>query len=132
MPNIDLSSFDFNAGSQVWSRRRKGEPEIGIAGTEDGPLAGRLAVAEIVTSDLPEVLARGAKYLDNFVDRNRFAPASEWYLDALEFGRTGEEPVAEFVASMSLEADVYGLWSVTFHLDERFGIFPVAFSRRQH
>lgn len=105
---------------------------IVIAGTEDGPLAGRLAVAETVTSDLSGVLVRAANYLDTFLDRRRFAPASEWYLDALEFGRAGDEPVAQFMAIMSLEEDTYGLWSVTFHLDERFGICPVGFSRRQH
>jgi hypothetical protein len=52
--------------------------------------------------------------LNTFVDRKGFAPASEWYMDALEFGRTRDDAVDEFAAIMSLEEDTYGLWSVTF------------------
>jgi hypothetical protein len=87
--------------------------------------------SDVVLADLTGVLAKGVEYLDHFVNRARFAVDSVWQLEAIEFGRTGQEPVGEFEAFFSLTGDLYGLWSVVFRRDDRFRITGVGFSRRQ-
>lgn len=127
---LDRSSFRYVAADGVWLRG--GEPEVAISGTEEGPLPGRVAVAEIVLADLDGLTAVAGKYMDAFVDRARFAPGGlSWELDSIEFGRSGDEPVSEFTAHFHLAADLYGDWAVTFRYDARVGIQPCGFGRRQ-
>ncbi len=128
---INVSDFHRLPDEDAWVRRS--EPEIIIAGTVDGPLPGRVRVADLVLSDIARVTVAASAYLESFVDRKRFAPASEWRLEWIEFGRTGDEPISEFIAYFSLlDEDIYGLWSVTFHYEERFPmLYGIGFARRQ-
>lgn len=128
---IDASEFHRLPDENAWVRQS--EPEIIIAGTVDGPLPGRLQVADAVLGDVDRLTAAASAYLESFVDRKRFAPESNWHLEWIEFGRTGDEPISEFMAYFSLlNEDIYGLWSVTFHYDDRFPhLAGVGFARRQ-
>jgi hypothetical protein len=130
---IDLSRFNWNAGEGIWIRPSPPgpQPEVVIAGDEQGPEPSCLPIAEAVLTDIDGVIKHAAKHLDTFVDRTRFARDSEWYLDAVEFGCRVDQPKDEFVAYFSLEEDTYGLWSVLLRRTDHAGIVIVSFSRRQ-
>jgi hypothetical protein len=128
---IAVSEFHRLPDEVAWVRRS--EPEIVIAGTVDEPLPGRVQVANAVPGDIDRLAGAASAYLESFVDRKRFAPASDWHLEWIEFGRTGDEPIGEFVAYFSLlDEDICGLWSVRFRYEDRFPhLFGVGFARRQ-
>src|SRR5215212_7967596 len=97
---IDVSEFHRLPDEDAWVRRS--DPEIIIAGTVDAPLPGRVQVADAVLGNVDRLVTAGVAYLESFVDRERFAPESDWRLEWIEFGRTGDEPISQFVAYFSL------------------------------
>ena len=129
---IDLATFKWLAAERVWMRQCSGpQLEIVIGGNEQAPDPGRVAVADEVLHQIEQVERVAKAYLDAFVDRPKFAPNSDWFLDSVEFGPRGDEPLDEFVAYFSLEDDDYGLWSVVLCRTSLAGINPVEIARRQ-
>ena len=109
----------------------QGELEIIIGGNEEEMHPPRWNLANEVANDLSRIMSLGSAYLDSFVDRQRFAPGGEWFLDALEFGREETQKHNEFTAGFGLHNDIYGRWSVGFRHDARLGLYPFSFSRQQ-
>jgi len=103
--------------------------EVLVAGDNNGPHAASLAAAEAVLPSLSALRDRAAAHLDEFVDRKKVAPDSEWFLEGIEFG-LNRDAEGGIVLSFSLEGDTYGSWSVTFGLSSgRY--WPTELSRRQ-
>jgi hypothetical protein len=103
--------------------------EVLVAGDCNGPDSRRLAEAKKVLGSLTAFRDRAAAYLDEFVDRERIEPGSQWFLEGIGFGLDGHVE-GEFELSFSLEGDTYGSWSVTFRASSGEH-WPVAFNRRQ-
>ena len=104
--------------------------EVLVAGTPVEPDPARLALVRRVVADLPGVARAAANYLDEFVDRGKFASGNEWWLEGVgSTPATGKEN--EFSLQFSIEGDTYGMWTVTFRRElERH--WPVAFSRHNY
>ena len=104
--------------------------EIIIAGDAAGPAPARLAFLERIIPKLGDIEKEARDYLDIFVDRGRFANGEAWYFEGFEMGRDPAAPISELIMQFSLEADIYGFWTVTMQEHEA-RIYPVEFSRRQ-
>jgi hypothetical protein len=106
------------------------ECEVLISGDPSQPDATRLALVQGAVAALGDLRSRAISYLEEFVDRQRFAKGSEWFLVGMQ-SIPPNETTEQFTFHFSLDADTYGLWAVTFQLSSgRY--FPVAFARRQH
>lgn len=104
--------------------------EIIIAGDAAGPVPARLAFLERIISTLGDIEKQARDYLDIFVDRGRFANGEAWHFEGLEMGRDPAAPISELIMQFSLEADIYGFWTVTLQ-EQQARIYPVEFRRRQ-
>ena len=131
---LDLQSFRWLGGERVWMGLAldQGQLEVVIGGNENRMDELRLALAGEVVDDAATVERLGSEYLDSFVDRAKFSAGGKWSLSSLEFGRQESDQFNEFTAYFMLDDDVYGLWSVQFRQQERFGISPFQFSRQQN
>jgi hypothetical protein len=106
------------------------ECEVLVSGDPSQPDATRLALVQGAVAALGNLRDRAISYLDEFVDRQRFAKGSEWFLVGVQSIHP-IETTEQLTFQFSLEADTYGLWAVTFQLSSgRY--FPVGFARRQH
>ena len=107
------------------------EWEIVVGGDSSAPSRAGVALVEQVLPQIDRLVAQATRYLDEFVDRSRFAQGHEWFFVGLETGRHAAEPVRQFQLSFTNEGDIYGYWSVTFTETGR-GLYPVRLSRRQY
>jgi hypothetical protein len=105
------------------------ECEVLVGGDGVAPDAARLALTETALRSLAELRERAAAFLDEFVDRKKFAPDAEWFLEGFECGLAAHA-ANEFSLSFSLEGDDYGGWSVTYRCSGGH-YFPIAFARCQ-
>lgn len=104
--------------------------EIVVAGEADQPAPARLALVRSAIESVEDLKTKAVAYLDAFVDRAKVAAPGDWHFEGVESGRVPGETEDQCSFYFSLEADVYGEWSVTFQASQsRF--FPVAFGRRQ-
>jgi hypothetical protein len=103
--------------------------EVLVAGDSNELDPARLAEAESVLRSLAPLRDRAAAHLDEFINRQKLAPGSEWFLEGIEFGfnRHAEGDVS---MEFSLDGDTHGSWSVVF-LRSSGQYWPVAFGRRQ-
>ena len=106
-----------------------GQCEVLVAGDRAAPSARCLALTEEAVRSLGHLQQRAATYLDEFVDRKKFATDSDWYLEGFECGLAGQGE-NQFTLTFSLEGDTYGRWSVTFQISNG-KYFPIALDRRQ-
>jgi hypothetical protein len=104
--------------------------EIIVGGDSSSPSAGRLELLDAIGPRISSVSERAKAYLDEFVDRNRFAQGAEWFFEGLELGRNSSDAAHEFHCLFSIEGDTYGLWYVTYGRTAK-DFFPVKFARRQ-
>ncbi len=107
-----------------------GRFEVAVAGDASGPSAARHALIQTALNSVEKLLDTAQSYLDEFVARAKFAPNDDWYLEGVESGRAPSETEEQCSFYFTLEADLYGEWSVTFQLSQgRF--YPVGFARKQ-
>ena len=127
-----VNTIRYLEAERVWLASAKPDwtCEIIIGGDAAGPAPARLALLERVLPVLGEIERRARDHLDAFVDRGRFAGGEDWYLEGLDMGRDSAAPVSEFIMQFSLDADIYGFWTVTLR-EQDTGIYAVAFGRRQ-
>jgi hypothetical protein len=103
--------------------------EVLVAGDSVAPDAVHLATTKIALRSLVVLRERAVAHLDEFIDRRKFAAASEWFLEGFECGLAGHGK-GEFTLVFSRDGDTYGSWSVTFRLSSG-QYFPIAFERHQ-
>jgi hypothetical protein len=117
-------------GAWLLPSLQSSECEVLVSGEPSQPDATRLVLVQGAVAALGNLRSRAISYLEEFVDRQRFANGSEWFLVGIQ-SIPPNETTEQFTFHFSLEADTYGLWAVTFQLSSgRY--FPVAFARRQH
>jgi len=100
--------------------------EILVAGTRTQANAARLAFVESVLAEFESVAAAAKGFLDEFVDRSRFAEGGEWFIEGISSTLPdGEE---QFTVQLTIESDTYGFWTVKFRSDVgRY--WPISFTR---
>lgn len=104
--------------------------EIIVSGDRAGPDVSRMAILEKALEDLGEIRVRAIAYIEEFVERSKFADGSDWYFEGVESGRDANEPKTHFNLYFTIEGDIYGEWSVSFkESSSRF--YPISFMRRQ-
>lgn len=76
--------------------------------------ARQAAAAAQIEMSLPALEAKGAGYLDSFVDRARTSgkAEAEWWLDEIEFQGRGADEAVVYSLCFSLEGDDSGIWTV--------------------
>jgi hypothetical protein len=79
---------------------------------------------------LDALLVQATAYLDEFVERAKFAEGNAWYFEGLESGRVAAEAENQFNVHFSIEGDTNGFWSVSFQVAGSH-YYPMAFARRQ-
>jgi hypothetical protein len=104
--------------------------ELLVAGDRFAPDAIRLSIVERSLPVLDALLVQATAYLDEFVERAKFAEGNAWYFEGLESGRVADEAENQFNLHFSIEGDTYGLWSVSFQVAGS-KYHPIALGRRQ-
>lgn len=105
------------------------DAEFLVHGSVDGPEQSRLECMEQAASDFTAFVNRATSYLDEFVDRERFANRNAWHLEGMRSSPPTEK-VDEISLQFSIEGDEYGYWFVKFGRSSgRF--WPIEMTRQQ-
>ena len=104
--------------------------EIIVGGNSSSPSQPRMELLNKVSLHIAALSHRAQAYLDEFVDRRKFAQGTAWFFEGLEIGRNSTDPDDELHFIFSIEGDTYGSWCVTFRQTPN-GFFPVRMLRAQ-
>ncbi|HET9216272.1 MAG TPA: hypothetical protein VFR18_04800 [Terriglobia bacterium] len=104
--------------------------EVTIAGDRYAPAPEHVATLEKIVPSIDSLTDRAMAYLDEFVDRTRFANGQSWFFEGLTLGREADAKPGDVTLDFSIEHDTYGFWSVVFRFSSgRF--FPIKLVRAQ-
>ena len=100
--------LDDPAETRVWTLHNELEQyDVGIAGDAVAPTAARVAVAQRVCSQMPQLAKALAEWLASHDDGHRpNGKALRWRIDHLSFGQNGGDPIERFLVELHAETDV--------------------------
>ena len=121
----------FLDGEGIWLITLPGRAfEVTIAGDRYAPAPEHVATLEKIVPSIDSLADRAMAYLDEFVDRARFANGESWFFEGLALGREADARPGDITLDFSIEPDTYGWWSVVFRFSSgRF--FPIRLVRVQ-
>lgn len=106
--------FRYLPGENVWRFDLPDKTEVIVGGNAEAPDSIHLELAELVIQNIDAVVVKAKAYLGTFISFRQLASTGEWNPGSIEVGRLVDGPCGEFVLTLELDNDPYGLWSVGF------------------
>ena len=104
--------------------------EIIVSGDQSGPDSACTDILQKILPRMAELRKKAIYYLEEFVERRKFAECSDWCFEGVSLERMVDNAGSNIGLHFSIEGDVYGEWSVSFQESGAF-FYPVAFKRQQ-
>jgi hypothetical protein len=116
-------------GAWLCSSAEDDDIEILVEGTQAQVNRARLALIEAVLLKYEQVTATAKSFLDEFVDRTRFADGGDWFIEGI--CSVSPDTEDEFTIQLTIAGDTYGFWTVKFR-SELGRYWPISLTRRTH